>query len=96
MTNNKNVKVTNMTSPRSGKAVANQYIVTTENGRYFQSYDSMIAYIPNSGQKIQLDQRYWDYSATTGKYRNEFLNEGIAVTRKKIKAGEYELVDLNQ
>jgi len=30
-----------------------------------------------------------------GKYRNEFLREGIADTRKKIKSGEYALADLN-
>lgn len=45
--------------------------------------------------KIVLDERYWDYSATTGKYRNQFLNEGIAETRKKIESGEYVLADLN-
>lgn len=45
--------------------------------------------------QITLDEHYWDYSATTGKYRNQFLNEGIAETRKKIESGEYVLADLN-
>ena len=45
--------------------------------------------------KIYLDEYYWDYSVTTGKYRNEFLGEGIAETRKKIASGEYILTDLN-
>jgi hypothetical protein len=42
-----------------------------------------------------LDQKYWNYSNTTGKYRNIFLNETIKDTRKKIKSGEYKLTDLN-
>ena len=54
-----------------------------------------IAFIDNNGQ-VFLDQNRWDYSTTTGKYRNEFLGEGIAETRKKIKSGEYILTDLNQ
>jgi|TARA_R100000479_G_scaffold54981_1_gene26072 hypothetical protein len=54
----------------------------------------MIAKISNVG-KVFLDKNYWDYSTTTGKYRNAFLGENIAETRKKIKSGEYILVDLN-
>ena len=61
---------------------------------YFQSYKSIIAFCSNDG-KITLDEYYWDYSTTTGKYRNQFLQEGIAETRKKIKAGTYTLTNLN-
>ena len=32
----------------------------------------------------------------TDNHNNEFLGEGIAETRKKIKSGEYRLVDLNE
>jgi len=46
--------------------------------------------------KIYLDQKYWNYSNTTGKYRNIFLNETIKDTRAKIKSGEYILTDLNK
>jgi len=60
-------------------AIANQFIITTNDGEY----------------KVTLDRDNWDYSRTTGKYRNEFLREGIADTRKKIKSGEYALADLN-
>jgi len=45
---------------------------------------------------IYLDKYSWDYSVTTGKYRNEFLGEGIAETRKKIASGEYILTNLNK
>ena len=84
-----------MTSPKSGNPVANQFEITDSLGnRFFQSYRSMIAKISNNG-KVFLDKNYWDYSRTTGKYRNQFLNEYTAETRKKIKSGEYILVDLN-
>jgi hypothetical protein len=46
--------------------------------------------------KIELDQKYWNYSNTTGKYRNIFLGETITETKKKIKSGEYILTDLNK
>ena len=88
------IKVKQMTSSRSGNPVANQFIIYTAEGRYFQSYNSIIALRDNNG-KITLDDYYWDYSRTTSKYRNEFLGEGIAKTRAKIESGEYKLADLN-
>jgi hypothetical protein len=75
-------------------AVKNQFILKTNKGTYFQSYDSMIAFKPLSGA-IQLDATYWDYSVTTGKYRNLFLGESKKETEAKIKSGEYILTDLN-
>ena len=87
------VKVYNMTSP-NGNKVANQFEIYTSKGRYFQSYNSIIAFIDNNG-KTFLDEYYWDYSTTTGKYRNMFLNEGINNTRQKIVSGEYKFKNLN-
>ena len=82
-------------SERSGRPVANQNIIYDDFGNsFFQSYNTIIAKITNAGQTI-LDASYWDYSVTTGKYRNKFLNECIAETRKKIKQGLYKLADLN-
>ena len=86
------MKVENMTSTR-GNTVPNQFIITDNGDEYFQSYRSIIA--KRSEGKIYLDDYYWDYSVTTGKYRNEFLGEGIAETRKKIASGEYVLTNLN-
>lgn len=90
------MKVQNMTSPRSGQPVANQYIIEDGNDKFFQSYNSIIA-VKRFGKypRTMLDERYWNYSVTTGKYRNQFLGEGIADTRKKIESGEYQLNDLN-
>lgn len=89
------MKVRNFVSSRSGRPVANQFIVSTQNGtEYFQSYDTVIAVRQGDG-RIVLDANSWDYSNTTGKYRNQFLGEGIAITRAKIASGEYLLENLN-
>ena len=77
-----------------GNEIPNQFEVTTEKGKFFQSYKSVIAFIPFVG-KTQLDSKYWDYSVTTGKYRNIFLGEDKKTTEKKIASGEYELTNLN-
>ena len=87
-------KVRQMKSSSSGRPVANQFIIYTDKGNYFQSYDSVIAF-RGDDNKITLDEYYWDYSRTTSKYRNQFLGEGIADTRSKIESGEYKLADLN-
>ena len=72
----------------------NQFIIATPDAHYFQSYESLIAMRDNEG-KVYLDINYWDYSTTTGKYRNIFLNENKSLTLKKINANIYSLVDLN-
>ena len=81
-----------MRSPR-GNEVPNQFQVIVGDLVYFQSYNSVIACKSLNG--ITLDRTYWNYSRTTGKYRNMFLGEGVAETLKKIKTGEYKLDDLN-
>lgn len=86
-------KVTQMKG-RNGDVVKYQFILTTSEGEFFQSYNSVIAFKPING-KIQLDKSTWDYSTTTGKYRNLFLGEDKKATEKKIAAGEYLLTDLN-
>lgn len=73
----------------------NQMFITSDNGDYFfQSHSSIIAVKRNDG-KIELDRRFWDYSKTTGKYRNLFLNETKKETQQKIDSGEYLLTNLN-
>jgi len=107
------MKVKNMTSSR-GNPIADQFMIFNDKGKYFQSYSSIIVFIPGDGiqcsgncpdiycngwkkqpSKTQLDRNKWDYSVTTGRYRNQFLGETKAETQKKIDSGEYELVDLN-
>lgn len=101
------MKVQNMTSNKGNK-IANQFIVYDDNNnKYFQSYKSVIAKIENNdiqenininyerNKKVYLDKTFWDYSVTTGKYRNIFLNETKKETEKKIKDGTYILTNLN-
>ncbi len=99
------MKVRNMTNGK-GRAIPNQFIITDEGRgalgnfterRVFQSYDSVIVIITVWPDKtrIELDKTYWDYSVTTGKYRNQFLGETKRETEKKIRSGEYILTDLN-
>ena len=92
----KTIKVEQMQSDKTYRPIANQFIIRTPKGTYFQSYNSIIAFKPNDSRRIQLDSYYWDYSRTTGKYRNQFLNEGISETREKIKRKEYLLTNLNK
>jgi hypothetical protein len=77
-----------------GNDIANQFEISTPQGLYFQSYNSIIVFIDNTGQ-IWLDEHYWNYSITTGKYRNIFLREKRPETEYKIKKGIYKLTNLN-
>ena len=87
------MNVANMTSNR-GNTIANQFVITDDNGdEFFQSYSSTI--VKRSQDKVYLDAHFWDYSVTTSKYRNQFLGEKTAETKRKIANGEYILMDLN-
>ena len=61
-----------------------------------QEYANYLNILAPTIYEITLDEQDWDYSRTTGKYRNEFLGEGIEQTRKKIKEGTYKLENLNR
>ena len=89
------VKVEQMTGAR-GRPVPNQFLIYTPRGVYFQSYESVIAFKSFYEGKIYLDAFKWDYSKTTGRYRNEFLNESKDATERKITQGIYQLTDLNK
>lgn len=88
-----------MTS-NNGNKIANQFIIEDDfNTVYFQSYNSMIAkktWNDKGEKRVFLDSDYWDYSVTTSKYRNIFLNETKKETEKKIKDGTYILTNLNR
>ena len=100
------MKVENMTSSRGNK-IANQFIIRDEENEmsgnaveYFQSYNTIIVKRDKfragvEKRQVWLDREKWDYSVTTGKYRNQFLGETKKETEKKIKSGEYILTDLN-
>ena len=56
--------------------------------RVFQSYNSIICKVNSKTGKVTLG-RHWNYSVTTAKYRNQFLNETTKETQAKIDSGEY-------
>lgn len=66
--------VTNMVSPRTGRPVANQFIIEDDNKAIFQSYESTIAEIDYNSREIRIGKN-WNYSSTTSKYRNAFFSD---------------------
>jgi hypothetical protein len=91
------MKVTNLKST-SGNPVANQFELYNQKHNYFQSYNSTIVHIDYTYApcRVELDEKYWNYSKTTSKYRNQFLGETTKETQAKIDSGKYLLTDLNQ
>lgn len=88
------VKVSNMQTS-NGNDIPNQFEIVIEGkGTFFQSYQKVIAWRSYQGEVI-LDKTNWDYSMTTGKYRNIFLGETKKETERKIKEGVYKLANLN-
>lgn len=68
------LKVRNMTSPRTGREVANQFVIENGDVTLFQSYRSPIVEIDRNTRTIRVYED-WSYSRTTSKYRNQFLDE---------------------
>lgn len=100
------MKIQSMTSSRTGKAVANQFVILERgngaNGNFIkrevlQSYDSIIATVTtwDDRKDVVLDDTYWNYSKTTSKYRSQFLGETTKETQEKIDNGTYTLTNLN-
>ena len=89
-----NVKVAQMLN-NQGQAVKNQFYIFDKHCTLFQSYNSIIVKKYSDGL-VELDDKFWDFSATTSKYRNIFLGEKKQETERKIKQGIYKLVDLNK
>lgn len=97
-----NLKVWNLSSPRSGHPVCNQYGINNGGVYYFQSYGLECAvYYYNAEKKRRVLKLgcYWDYSRTTLKYFRVWLNEigaykyaGLSTNeiRKMIKEGRIE------
>ena len=91
------IKARNVISDK-GNPITNQIIISDEkkDTETFQSYNSIIAIKEYMPLKITLDDYYWNYSRTTSKYRNMFLNETTEETKRKIKDGTYKLANLNK
>ena len=77
---------------------ANQFVIHTQDGTFFQSYNTLIAfkgwYYEDDGN-VLLQEGYWNnYSATTNRYLNMFLRTGgIAEIRERVASGKYVVVE---
>lgn len=83
---NKYLKVENIVSDH-GNSIANQFVIYDymNNDRItFQSYNSMIIEIDRLNKKITVGEDY-DYSTTTGKYRNIFFRDYAPTTLEGLK-----------
>lgn len=76
--------VSNLPSPRTGNSVPNQFNLACENGRAFQSYDSLIA-VRMDGVLYLTDCH--DYSNTTSKYATEWTGRNTKERRKGLQDG---------
>jgi len=74
---------------------------------FLQSYDSIVACAVHDAEGVfidlTLDGRTWDYSRTTAKHRNAFMDRftpwavnNTSSTTKRISAGDIILEDLNE
>lgn len=79
-------KVQNLSSPRSGRDVPNQYDLIHENGIAFQSYGSLIAVKMNGYLYLTS---YHDYSNTTSKYATEWTGFSTKERREGLKSGKF-------
>ena len=79
-------KVQNLSSPRSGRDVPNQYDLQMDNGIAFQSYGSLIA-VRMNGYLYLTD--YHDCSNTTSKYATEWTGFSTKERREGLKSGKF-------
>ena len=88
------MRISHLFTRRGRNPAVNQVVVHVPAGDAFFSYGTFIAFSParrdlNNPVVLGPD---WNYSNTTGRYRNQFLGEGLADTRRKIGSGEYRLL----
>lgn len=83
------MRVENMKSIKTGKAIPNQFLIMDRGCIWYQSYKSIIGII-TPDNILLLDKNKWDYSITTAKYRNAFVAtyfDSRYASRDGIKAG---------
>ena len=85
--------VRNLRMPQSQNPIVNAFRVETNEGVYFQSYDTVIAFKSWDGEDVTLSNE-WDCSVTTIKHLKIFLgytNNSAKVIRENIAVGNYKL-----
>ena len=92
------VKVYNMTSHNTEREIPNQFKIHANGGVYFQSYNTVIAFVKDN--HVSIIRGGLDYSTTTNKWLYQFLEEEAGLwhlnkrkVSKMIESGEIETVD---
>jgi len=90
------MKVWNMVSEKTDRAIPNQFIIKHGRSLYFQSYETVVARIDNvdnfdTGEEVFLVDGATDFSKTTSKFLYQFLREhslidGASCNKKGIEA----------
>tara|TARA_R110002020_G_scaffold93154_7_gene224861 strand:+ start:310 stop:609 length:300 start_codon:yes stop_codon:yes gene_type:complete len=85
-------------NPHTNKIVNNHHVINLWNDKKeiltrFYSYGTCIIQVINS--EVKLDSHYYNYSRTTSKYRNMYLQLDSKQIAEKIASGEIELANLN-
>jgi hypothetical protein len=84
---------------RTGREVANQFVIDDGDNEWFQSYRTIVARKDyDNGGQVTLDTYALDYSNTTSRYLYQFLGYGAdrASVKARIKSGKYLVADLNK
>lgn len=79
------VSVEQMINDR-GNGAMNQFIIHDGALLMFQSYDSLIAVVDRQNRTVFVGSD-WDYSVTTGKYRNIFFRDYAYIPELATKKG---------
>lgn len=81
---------------KNNNAMANHFVIDDDNGNsLLQSYKVIVAKIDYENDKIFLDRDFFDYSLTTKRAINFFLNNTHQERLKLIKENKIQLINLN-
>lgn len=79
-----------------GNFLKNQYVIETENGKFFQSYNDVIAYVPNLPCLPTLvDVKKMEFSISTQKQTENFLGKTLEQVLFLIEDGKILNQELN-
>jgi len=84
------MQIFNLSSPRSGRPVANQFLILHKDGtKIIRSYQTDIVKVLPNGDTYISDK--WDCSRTTKKYTCQFLDTTGVQIVKKLASGEFKV-----
>ena len=79
-----------------GNFLKNQYVIETENGKFFQSYNDVIAYVPKiSTLPTLVDVDKMKFSISTQKQTENFLGKTLNEILDLMREGEFLHQELN-